>query len=364
MSAVRAGFRMRRDGFTLDVNLQLPERGITALFGPSGCGKTTLLRAIAGLGRCEGYISFGDAVWQNDTDGSWLSVERRPLGYVFQEASLFPHLSVRDNLEYGYRRLAAGRRRIAIDDVTAWLGLSRLLGRKPAALSGGERQRAAIGRALLVSPELLLMDEPLSALDRASKAEIMPYLERLHRELSIPVVYVTHALDEVARLADYIVQMEAGRVVARGPAMTLLASLSMRPVAGEEPGAVIEARLAGHDMDHHLSHLLLPEGCELLAPLLSVDDGALVRVRVPAREVSIALAPPEGVSILNILPARIVDFREGDPGRLLVQLALEGEAGMEGQTRLLSRISRYSWERLQLEPGKRVQAQIKSMGLV
>jgi len=358
MSRIQIQFRAQRDAFTLDVNLQLPDSGITVLFGPSGSGKTTLLRAMAGLEQCAGYMVFGEAAWQDRANGVFLPTEDRPVAYVFQEASLFQHLSVRGNLEYGLKRIAVSKRRIDFSEAVGWLGLEGLLERSPSGLSGGERQRVAIGRALLTSPELLLMDEPLSALDGKAKAEIFPYLERLHTELSIPVIYVTHAMEEVARLADHIVQLEAGRVVAQGPAIDLLSSLTQRPVAGEEPGSVIEATIRGHDDSHHLSELILTGDKVILAPRLSAGAGSPVRIRIPAREVSISLGVPEGTSILNILPARIIDHSEGDPGRVLVQLELEG-----GDTRLLSRISRYSWDRLGLENGMQVQAQIKSMGL-
>lgn len=371
MSTIDACFRARRGDFSLDVNLQLPDAGFTALFGPSGCGKTTLLRALAGLGRCNGYLCFGDAIWQDDAAGRWLPVEHRPIAYVFQEASLFPHLSVRGNLNFGYKRIPKARRRIAFDAAVAWLGLEGLLDRNPAGLSGGERQRVAIARALLTSPDLLLMDEPLSALDAHAKAAIFPYLERLHRELKMPVVYVTHAVDEVARLADFIVQMEAGRVMAQGSAIELLSSLEHRPIEGEEPGAVVEAMIRQHDDEHYLSELILSGGQTLLAPRLSASAGSPVRVRIPAREVSISLNVPEGTSILNILTAHIADFSEGDPGRVLVLLELAGElegelereSGQGEPVRLLSRISRYSWDRLNLKSGMTVQAQIKSMGL-
>jgi len=270
MSGIQARFQSRRGDFTLDVDLQLPDRGVTALFGHSGSGKTTLLRAMAGLDRCDGHMIFRDATWQNDGQGDtqslFLPVHQRAIAYVFQEASLFAHLSVRGNLAYGYKRLSAEQRRIGWDAAVEWLGLEAMLDRSPASLSGGERQRVAIARALLVSPELLLMDEPLSALDSRSKAEILPYLERLHRELNIPVIYVTHAVEEVARLADYIVQLEAGRVVAQGSAIDLLSSLTQRPVEGEEAGALIEATIRQHDDAHHLSELVLPCGQLILAP--------------------------------------------------------------------------------------------------
>ena len=209
--SIRACFRLQRAGFMLDVDAQFPLRGITALFGASGSGKTTLLRCIAGLERASGSLRVGDETWQDEK--IFLPVHRRTLGYVCQEASLFPHLSVRANLEYGYRRIAPFERKVQLEQVVGWLGLNQLIGRvDPAQLSGGERQRVAIGRALLTSPRLLLMDEPLSALDTRSKQEILPYLEALHRELEIPVLYVSHALDEVARLADHLLLLqEIGR---------------------------------------------------------------------------------------------------------------------------------------------------------
>ncbi len=356
MSGITAGFNAALGDFSLDVDLQLPGRGVIALFGHSGSGKTTLLRAIAGLERFNGTLTVNGETWQDEK--IFLPVHQRPIGYVFQEPSLFPHLSVRDNLEFGMCRIAESKRQIKRIQVIEWLGIGRLLGRGVQKLSGGERQRVAIGRALLTSPELLLMDEPLSALDEPSKQEILPYLERLHDELAIPMLYVSHSIAEVSRLADYIVQMEAGRAVDQGSAVELLSSLHQHTVPGEEPGAVIEARIAEHDDHHHLTALALPGGLQIIAPRLAAAIGVRARVRIPAREVSIALTVPQGTSILNILPAKIIDHSEGDPGRVLVQLCLEGS-----DTRLLSRISRYSWERLGLHKGMKVQAQIKSMSL-
>lgn len=358
---IRGALKLGRGAFDLDVNFAIPGQGVTALFGHSGSGKSTWLRCIGGLERGRGRLHVGDACWQDDDAGIFVPTHRRPLGYVFQEASLFPHLDVRANLLYGWRRIAPQSRQVGLDEVVDWLGLARLLGRRPEGLSGGERQRVAIGRALLTSPRLLLMDEPMAALDARAKAEIMPYLEALHRRLSIPVIYVTHAVEEVARLADHLVQIRDGRVIASGPAVELLSGLHHQAVAGEEPGAVIEARIAAHDEALHLTRLALDGGLPLLAPLLAADPGSMVRVRIPAREVSLSLGVPEGSSILNILPGRIVDKAEGDPGRVLVQLELDGENG--AGPRLLSRISRYSWERLGLRTGMGVQVQIKSMGL-
>jgi len=366
MSEIRFRFSVERPQFRLNVEQTIPGRGVTALFGPSGCGKSTLLRCLAGLEKGDGELSLGGAMWQLSATGLFLPPERRPVGYVFQEPGLFPHLSVEENLRYGWQRTPAAKRRLSFEHVCRWLGLTPLIRRSVHGLSGGERQRVAIGRALLRSPRLLLMDEPMSALDAASKSEILPFLERLHRELEIPVIYVSHDIDEVAQLADHVLQMEAGSVIAAGPATELLSRPNLPVVAGEEPGTVIEAEIREHDDAHHLSELILPGGQLLLAPRLAADVGGPVRVRIPAREVSISLNVPEGTSILNILPARIVDHSEGDPGRVLVQLELERELDGEEEkerVRLLSRISRYSWDRLGLQSGMVVQAQVKSMGL-
>lgn len=352
---------LARKGFSLDVRFDLPGSGVTVLFGHSGSGKSTWLRCLGGLERGQGRVRIGDVCWQDDNLGIFVPTHQRPVGYVFQEASLLPHLDVRANLLYGWNRIAPAQRRIGLDEVVEWLGLSHLLARQVEGLSGGERQRVAIGRALLTSPELLLMDEPMAALDAEAKAEIMPYLESMHRRLSIPVIYVTHAVEEVARLADHVVQLKDGRVIAEGAAISLLSGLHQQSVAGEEPGAVIEARIASHDDVHHLTQLSLTGGLGLFAPRLMAGEGGLVRVRIPAREVSLSLGVPQGSSILNILPGRILAKAEGDPGRVLVQLELDGISGPG--PRLLSRISRYSWNRLGLSEGMRVQAQVKSMGL-
>jgi molybdenum ABC transporter ATP-binding protein len=214
--ALRAALR-RATGFSLDVDVRLPGQGVSAMFGPSGCGKTTLLRCVAGLTRpASGYVAVGGQVWQDDAAGVWLPTHRRPLGMVFQEASLFPHLTVQRNLDFGRRRVPAAERRVSLEQAIELLGIGHLLARRPAGLSGGERQRVAIARALATSPRLLLMDEPLAALDAARKAELLPWFERLARELRIPVLYVTHALDEVARLADHLLLLEGGRARA-GP---------------------------------------------------------------------------------------------------------------------------------------------------
>lgn len=222
---LQADLRVAFPGFDLDVRLRLPAQGVSVLFGPSGCGKTTVLRALAGLERAEGRVVFAGEVWQDGRTA--VPTHRRAIGYVFQEPSLFPHLSVLGNLDYGRKRVPPVLQRMSLDEAVALLGIGDLMARRPGALSGGERQRVAIARALLTSPRLLLMDEPLSALDAARKAEILPYLERLNREARIPVVYVTHALDEAARLADHLVLMQAGRVIAEGPAIDTLSRLDL-----------------------------------------------------------------------------------------------------------------------------------------
>ena len=351
MNGISARFRLERDGFLLDASFDVPGKGVTALFGPSGSGKTTLLRCIAGLERAEGSLFVNGMRWQEGK--SFAPVHRRELGYVFQEASLFPHLSVQKNLEYGYRR--AIDRQVQKDKVIEWLGLSRLIERRDvASLSGGERQRVAIGRALLSSPRMLLLDEPLSALDMRSRQEILPCLERLHRELEIPVLYVTHALDEVARLADHLVLMEEGRVIASGELSGTLARLDLPTAHLDDAGAVIEAVVAEHDDVYALTRLDF-HGGSLWVGKVEEQKGAKLRARVLARDVSIALEVPRGTSIANILGARIMEIRDEGPDKVNVCLDV-------GQM-LLSRITRRSRDLLGLKPGMTVYAQVKSVAL-
>lgn len=354
---IHARFDLAYPGFTLDVDMRLPSRGVTALFGPSGSGKTTLLRCIAGLERAEGgLLRVQDEVWQEG--GKFLDTHRRPLGYVFQEASLFPHLSVRRNLEYGWRRIAPEKRKVHLEQVVLLLGLRKLIDRKdPSGLSGGERQRVAIGRALLTSPSLLLMDEPLSALDSASKQEIFPYLERLHGELDIPVLYVSHALDEVARLADHLVLLEQGRVIASGTLSETLSRLDLPTAHLDDAGAVIEAKVAMHDEAYHLSRLDFSGG-NLWVSKVERAAGTVMRARILARDVSVAIAAPHGSSIANILAARIDGIEDEGPDRVNLRLALGGECI------LLSRITRRSRDRLGLAVGMEVYAQVKSVALI
>ena len=245
---IEARFRLDRGDFRLDVDLALPGHGVSALFGHSGSGKTTCLRALAGLLRTPGgYVALNGEIWQDEGCGLFLPTHRRALGMVFQDAGLFPHLSVRGNMEFGQRRAATGS--VALGDIAELLGIAHLLDRRPAQLSGGERQRVAIARALLTAPRVLLMDEPLAALDLKRKLEILPYLENLHRELDIPVIYVSHAPDEVARLADHLVLLDAGRVVASGPLNSVLSRTDLSAVFADDAGVVLETHVAEHEAD-------------------------------------------------------------------------------------------------------------------
>ncbi|MEW6313309.1 MAG: molybdenum ABC transporter ATP-binding protein [Pseudomonadota bacterium] len=356
MSGISARFSLQREGFLLEATFAAPAAGITALFGPSGSGKTMLLRCIAGLECAHGSLQVNGETWQDDT--VFLPTHKRPLGYVFQEASLFPHLSVRANLEYGYKRIAVSERKVELEQVVEWLGLARLIERgDPMQLSGGERQRVAIGRALLVSPKLLLMDEPLSALDTRSKQDILPYLEHLHRELSIPVLYVSHALDEVARLADHLVLLEQGKVIVSGALGETLARLDLPTAHVDDAGAVVEATVAQHDEAYHLTRVDFSGG-SLWVGKVDQPFGTRVRARVLARDVSIATQAPQGSSISNILNARIEEIRDEGPDKVIVRVQV-GDA----QT-LLSRITRRSRDHLGLTAGMHVCAQVKSVALM
>jgi len=353
---IHAHLTLQRDSFVLNAVFSAPAVGVTALFGPSGSGKTTLLRCIAGLERAKGSLTMNGEIWQDQT--TWLPVHKRPLGYVFQEASLFSHLPVRANLEYGYKRIAPAERKVQLEQVVEWLGLGRLIDRNNSAeLSGGERQRVAIGRALLTSPRILLMDEPLSALDTSSKQEILPYLERLHRELEMPVLYVSHALEEVARLADHLVLLEHGRVIASGALHETLARLDLPTAHFDDAGAVIEAEVAQQDENYHLTRVDFAGG-HLWVSRLNQPFGTRIRARVLARDVSIATQLPQGSSINNILNARIEEIRDEGPDKVIVRMRV-GESHT-----LLSRITRRSRDHLGLIAGMYVCAQVKSVALM
>ena len=372
MSAAAAALELRAriqfgsgaDGFRLDVDAALPGSGVTALFGPSGCGKTTLLRAVAGLARPRpGRIVVDGQRWQDDAAGIWLPTHRRELGYVFQEASLFPHLDVRANLDFGQRRVPAAQRRIALDQAVELLGIGALLRRRPAQLSGGERQRVAIARALATSPRLLLMDEPLAALDAARKAELLPWFERIVRELRMPMLYVTHSLDEVARLASHIALMRAGRIVAHGASAELMTRLDLGLAHGDAAGALVEGQAEGFDAQYQLLQVRFGTGAGCVLHCVHAGGapprapGQPVRLRVQARDVSLSLRAAADTSILNVLPAVVRSLADEGPAQCIVALDVAG-------TTLLARVTRRSADALALAPGLPLFAQVKAAALL
>jgi molybdate transport system ATP-binding protein len=346
--------------FSVNVDLSLPGRGVSALYGHSGSGKTTCLRCIAGLEKASNaLIRINGEVWQDSANGIFLAPHKRSLGYVFQEASLFPHLTVKANLEFGLRRISAKDRRVQLDQATTLLGIDHLLERQPDKLSGGERQRVGIARALLTSPRLLLLDEPLAALDTRRKSEILPYLERLHDELEIPMLYVSHAQDEVARLADHLVLLSDGKALASGPIGETLARLDLPLAMGDDAGVVIEGSVSAFDAAYHLVTVRLPRSDLCIRVAHSpLEPGKPLRFKVQARDVSLNLAPDDQSSILNRLPVTVVEEVPADnAAHVLVRLDAQG-------TPLLARITRYSRDQLSLHPGQRLWAQIKSVALL
>jgi molybdate transport system ATP-binding protein len=351
--SLRLKFNLTRADFALNVDLQLPGRGVTALFGPSGCGKTTLLRCIAGLERASGSLMVNEHLWQDATH--FTPTYQRAIGYVFQEASLFPHLSVRGNLHYGMKR-ASSNGKVAIDPIIDLLGIRALLDRKPEGLSGGERQRVAIARALAVDPKLLLMDEPLAALDLKRKQEILPYLDRLQATLEIPILYVTHSPDEVVRLAHHLVVMDAGSVVASGELADTLSQLDLPVKLGQEAGVVIESVVGSIESQWHLTRMDFDGGSVWIRdPGLVL--GAKARVRILASDVSLAREQPGKSSIQNVLQGEIDAMRDDEhPGLVLVRVKV-------GDTALLARVTKRAVSELALMPGDTVWTQVKSVAL-
>ena len=356
--------RWHRPGFSLDVDVRLPARGVSVVLGASGSGKTTCLRILAGLEpQAVGRIAIADTVWQDTSQGIFVPTHQRAVGYVFQEASLFSHLSVEGNLKFGFERTPVAQRRLAWDESVQLLGIAQLLKRMPHALSGGEHQRVAIARALAASPHVLLMDEPLAALDGARKAEILPWLERLHRALQIPMVVVTHSPDELARLADHVLLLDAGRVLAQGPVSALLTRLDLPLAHSDTAAALVDTRVTEDATVDFLctlqfdgGRLLLPQSRSPATPM-----HGRIRVRIQARDVSVSLQMPQQTSVLNILSAQVEDMAEDGHGQVL--LGLRVGTGVES-TRLLSRISLLSARKLGIAPGMAVFAQIKGVAMV
>lgn len=357
MNQLDARFHIDYPGFYFDVACCVPLNGTVAIFGASGSGKTTLLRCIAGLTRAaSGYLTFGQSLWQDKN--TFVPIQQRRVGVVFQDARLFPHLNANQNLQYGMKRIPLLDRRVQFDQVVELLGLERLLERRAPHLSGGEQQRVAIGRALLTSPQLLLMDEPLASLDRERKQEILPFIQRLNQELQIPVLYVSHDLHEILQLANHMVLIKEGKVVANGPIQEIFARLDLPGLV--EPsmvGAILETRIADHEPEFGLTRVEFA-GRSLFIPQQSLPIGAPLRVQIHARDVSVIVGTPAASSsVLNSLEATVVEIQESprDPYAMEVKL----DVGCP----LLAMITRKSFHQLNLQPGQKVHAHFKAVAL-
>ena len=354
---LQARLHLKRGQFEMKLDLDLPGRGVSAVFGPSGSGKTTFLRCLAGLEpAARGMVRLGDDCWQDEETQAFVPAHRRRIGFVFQDANLFPHLGVRGNLEYANRR--AIDRRISLADAVDWLGLAHLLDRGTRDLSGGERQRVAIARALLSSPRLLLMDEPLSSLDEISRREILPYILALPERLSIPIVYVSHSLREVLRVADHMVWLVTGRVKRTGIPEKVIRDEGFSKWQGDEASVVISATVSAHDDAHHLTRLAGPWG-PIYCRRFPGGEGKEVRVQIRAHDVSLSLDSEARSSILNefdMKVSRVIDSAEGE---VLIELAQTGSTAT-----LLARITALSRERLEIEAGRSVYARVKSVAMI
>lgn len=342
--------------FNLDVDLDLPAKGITAVFGESGSGKTTLLRCIAGLETSShGEIRVRGVVWQRETD--FIPCHQRRVGYVFQESSLFPHLNVKKNIAFGISRSPSQLDTEHYHEIIELMGLASLLQQYPDQLSGGERQRAAIARALIIEPDLLLMDEPLASLDMKRKQEILPYLESVHEKLDVPIIYVTHSIDEVARLADYLVVLQEGKVIANGGLKEVLSNIEHPLHLGEETGVVVEAEVQERDSEWNLIRAAF-EGGELWIRDGGDEIGHKIRIRILARDVSLALSEHTDTSIINRLRVKVekIQYVVGQ-SMLLVSLKA-------GSSNIIARLSRRSAHHLNINEGMEVWAQIKGVAIL
>lgn len=360
MYNLSAKFEVSFRGFDLRAQLEVPEGGVTVLFGPSGSGKTTLLRCLAGLERSPaGFMQFGDTLWQDEARGIFVPVHERSIGLVFQEPRLFPHLSVRSNLLYGFKRIPSHERKIGLDDVVKILNIGHLLDRRPRFLSGGEGQRVAIGRALLTSPKLLLMDEPLASLDHQRKHEILPYIRRLQTTWGIPIIYVSHSLEEILQLVDTMILLKEGRVVAEGPAKKIFSQLDLRGIINSEIlGAIFDTQVIAHEPEFGLTRVQFM-GHQLHVPKQEIEVGQSIRLHIHSNDVSIVTSPADiRTSVLNILEARVMEIGAIDSTGYSVDIKLDvGQA-------LLATITRKSLANLALEPGQKVYAHIKAIKMV
>lgn len=347
-----------RAGFELQVRLELPPQGVTVLFGASGSGKTSVLRCVAGLERARrARVVVAGEVWQDDAQGIFLPTHQRALGYVFQEASLFDHLDVQGNLNFGAARTQAPQARQMLQAAIELLGIGPLLKRRTQQLSGGERQRVAMARALATAPQLLLLDEPLASLDVALRQDILPWLEALRRELRMPMLYVTHSPDELARLAEHLVVLERGRVQASGPVKEVLTALHSPLLAGEDAGALLEGTVVERSAQWHLARVAF-DGGSLWLRDAGVPLGQAVRLRVLARDVSLTTAEPQATSIQNHCPCVVETIvPDSHPSQVLVRVRC-------GNSVLLARITGRAQHSLALAPGSAAWAQVKSVALL
>ena len=351
---IECKIKVQLESFMLDANFSIPDRGITVVFGPSGSGKTTLLRAIAGLEKSDkGFLKIGDLVWQKGED--FLATHKRQIGYVFQDAALFDHLDVKGNLNFVIKR-AIGLKEDFIESIHNLLEIKTLLNRKTTQLSGGERQRVAIARALLTNPKILLLDEPLSALDLKRKNEILPYLDSIHNDLEIPILYVTHSQDEMSRLADHLLLIEDGNIVGSGPVNDMLTRFDMPLSHGGDAVSIIEAEVLKRDSEFNLMHLDFLGG-QFIVPDNSFPVQTKVRIRVVARDVSLTKSKQVDTSILNIFPAMVQEIVNEGEAQVMVRLQIM-------DTILLACITRKSSYKLRLEKGSEVFVQVKSVAIL
>ncbi len=360
-NAIHAQFTLQQqnklgDGFSLDINIDIPGRGVTAIFGESGSGKTTLLRCIAGLEKAQqGTLVVNGNIWQDSS--TFLPTHKRPLGYVFQEASLFPHLSAQGNLSYAIKRSDEPVSDVFYEKVVSTMGIKNILTRLPSQLSGGERQRVAIARALLIQPRILLMDEPLAALDNKRKQEILPYLERLHNSFDIPILYVSHSMDEVARLADHVVVLHEGKVSAQGNLTEVFSKMDSPVQFTQDSGVILQGTIVEKDTRWNLMSVAFSGGTLWLHDSGEALDEP-VRVRVLARDLSLALNNHNDTSILNRLNVEVLEIAPG-PNNAMAMVRLKA-----GDDYLIARVTHRSVSHLEIEPGKKLLAQIKSVAIV
>ncbi len=351
MPELSSYLKLCRGGFQLDAVIQAPANQVTALFGPSGSGKTTILRCIAGLEQAqEAFVDFQGECWQDTHKGIFLPPHQRSIGYVFQQANLFSHLSVKDNLLYGYKRLSPKQQRIKPEQAIALLGVGHLLQRKPQRLSGGEKQRVAIARALLVSPSLLLMDEPLSALDTQAKHEILPYLQRLHEQLTLTVIYVSHALSEVVQLADHMILLKQGKRLASGKPSELMSRNLITLEGGDQAGVLIDCKVVQHNDDLHVSYVEYSGG-RLCIARQALEIGAQMKLRIGAKDISLSLAAQNQSSVLNQTQGCITELDADNAGQVFVRVDVNGQV-------FVACIHQHACQELALYEGQRVHVQI------